>query len=290
MEKCNQKTIAAVNDLSGYGRCALTVSLPVLSSMGIQCCPVPTSILSNHTGFPTWFFDDYTEKMEPYLGKWKELNLAFDGILTGFFGSVRQIRIAADMIRDFKGQDTKVIVDPIMGDHGKTYATCTPQLCQEMEKRVRLAQAVPPNVTEGCILTGREYKAEGWEEEELEKMAIELQKMGPSHVVITGVEKGDRLINVVAEPDGRVSLQQNKKAGQGRPGTGDIFSSIVAGSLILGREFSWGVGLAADFVSRCIQKSEELDIPVRNGVCFELLLGDLSGRQEIRRCLQGIGK
>ena len=84
MEKCNQKTIAAVNDLSGYGRCALTVSLPVLSSMGIQCCPVPTSILSNHTGFPTWFFDDYTEKMEPYLGKWKELNLALMAFLPVF--------------------------------------------------------------------------------------------------------------------------------------------------------------------------------------------------------------
>ena len=170
MGSMHQRKIAMINDISGYGRCSLTVAIPILSAMGIQCCPVPTSILSNHTGFPVWFFDDYTDKMESYLEKWKELNLRFDGIATGFLGSERQIQIVMDAINDFKTPDTQVIVDPIMGDHGKTYATCTPQLCQEMEKLVRLAQAVTPNVTEGCILTGREYKAEGWEEEELEKM------------------------------------------------------------------------------------------------------------------------
>ena len=93
MPNYHQKKIAMINDLSGYGRCSLTVALPILSAMGIQCCPVPTSILSNHTGFPVYYFDDYTDHMEPYIEKWKELGLTFDGIATGFLGSERQIEM-----------------------------------------------------------------------------------------------------------------------------------------------------------------------------------------------------
>lgn len=282
MSKGHQKTIAVVNDLSGYGRCSLTVALPVLSSLGIQCCPVPTSILSNHTGFPVWFFDDYTEKMEPYLGKWKELNLTFDAILTGFLGSGRQIGIVADMIKDFSREDTKVIVDPIMGDHGKTYSTYTPQMCLEMEKLVKLAHVVTPNVTEGCILTGREYRLAGWKRAELERMALDIQKMGPSFVVITGVERGKSLTNVIAEPGGKVSFQQNRKAGENRPGTGDVFSAVVAGTLVSGWDLPNGAKLAADFIRNCIKMSDRMEIPVKNGVCFELLLPEL-----ISRCKKG---
>ena len=115
MPNYHQKKIAMINDLSGYGRCSLTVALPILSAMGIQCCPVPTSILSNHTGFPVYYFDDYTDHMEPYIEKWKELGLTFDGIATGFLGSERQIEIVKDMIAAFRTPGTKVLVDPIMG-------------------------------------------------------------------------------------------------------------------------------------------------------------------------------
>ena len=120
MTQYHQKKIAMINDLSGYGRCSITAALPVLAALKIQCCPVPTSVLSNHTGFPVYFFDDYTDKMEPYIEKWKELGLSFDGIVSGFLGSERQIQIVKDMITEFKKPETKVIVDPIMGDHGET--------------------------------------------------------------------------------------------------------------------------------------------------------------------------
>lgn len=275
MSRCRQKKIAIINDLSGYGRCSLTVALPVLSVMGIQCCPVPTSILSNHTGFPVWFFDDYTDKMGAYIEKWKELNLDFDGILTGFLGSAEQIRIVEDMIRYFKKEDTTVIVDPIMGDHGKRYSTYTPELCREMERLVRLADVITPNVTESCMLTGRPYREEGFGQRELEEMAGELQRMGPSFVVITGAESPESFTNTVLKKGNPVSFTQNQRTGKGRPGTGDLFSAVLSGALVRGLEFYDGVTLASDFVAECIRKSEELEIPTENGVCFEELLPKL---------------
>lgn len=302
MGKYHQKKIAMINDLSGYGRCSLTVAIPILSAMGIQCCPVPTSILSNHTGFPVWFFDDYTDKMRQYLEKWRELNLSFDGIVTGFLGSEKQIQIVMEAIEGFKTPDTRVIVDPIMGDHGKAYATYTPRMCREMEKLVRMADVVTPNVTESCMLTGREYKSWGWSRKELEEMAREIQAIGPGFVVITGVgsrpkedgwdkalnmqeQKEDEakekpgnqgsLTNVVLKPDGTIFYQRSKKIGRERPGTGDVFSSIVAGTAVQGWDLQEGVQMAARFVKKCIEQSDELEIPVTNGVCFEEVLPEL---------------
>lgn len=290
MGKYHQKKIAMINDLSGYGRCSLTVAMPILSAMRIQCCPVPTSILSNHTGFSEWFFDDYTEKMGKYLEKWKGLGLSFDGIATGFLGSEKQIQMVMEMIGDFRGEDTCVIVDPIMGDHGKPYATYTPQMCREMEKLVRMADVVTPNVTESCILTGREYKSWGWSQKELGEMAEDIRKLGPKSVVITGVgsrpkkegwaeDKADSaagsLTNVILEADGTLSFQQSRKVGRERPGTGDVFSSIVAGAAVQGWDLKEGVRTAAWFVRECIKKSDELEIPVVNGVCFEEVLPEL---------------
>ncbi len=290
MSNYHQKKIAMINDLSGYGRCSLTVALPILSAMQIQCCPVPTSILSNHTGFPVWFFDDYTDKMEPYISKWKELGLTFDGIVTGFLGSGEQIRIVTDMIKEFRTDNTQVIVDPIMGDHGKAYSTYTPQMCREMERLVSLADVVTPNVTEGCILTGREYRSGGWTRRELEAMALDIRKMGPSSVVITGAGSEKSLTNVVLKPcgaadrdritsgglaGGTCSFQRSARVGSERPGTGDIFSSIIAGGVMHGWDLEESTRLAAWFIRACIIKSEEQNIPKANGVCFEQLLPEL---------------
>lgn len=272
MSAYRQKKIAMINDLSGYGRCSLTVAIPILSAMKVQCCPIPTSILSNHTGFPVYFFDDYTEKMPAYIGKWKELDLSFDGIVSGFLGSEAQIAIVTDMIREFGGGDTMVIIDPIMGDHGETYATFTPSMCRRMKDLVSMGNLVTPNLTEACILTDRAYKKMGWTREELREMAAEIQAMGPESVVITGVNQGSYLENVVAEGRGKVTFQKKLRVGQERPGTGDVFSSVVAAAAVRGWDLRDGVSLAASFVKKCIQKSEELDIPTANGVCFEELM------------------
>ncbi len=273
----HQKKIAVINDLSGYGRCSLTVAIPIISALKVQCCPVPTSILSSHTGFPTYFFDDYTEKMPLYIEQWKKLALEFDGIYSGFLGSEEQINIVIDMIKEFKGPSTKVIIDPIMGDHGKPYQTYTPIMCSRMKELVCFGDIVTPNLTEACILTGREYQP-AFKRSELSVMTEEIRNMGPKQVVITGVREGNYVVNVTAEADGTVRFLRTLHAGCERPGTGDVFSSIIAAQTIKGIPLREAAKKAAGFVKSCIIKSDELNVPVKNGVCFEELLSLLIGR------------
>ena len=116
MSHNNQKKIAVINDISGFGRCSIAVSLPIISAMKIQCCMLPTSIFSNHSGFESFFFDDYTDRMQEYIDNWKKLDLRFKGIATGFLGSRKQIEIVSGFLNDFGGDDTIVIIDPVMGN------------------------------------------------------------------------------------------------------------------------------------------------------------------------------
>lgn len=280
--KEKQKKIAVINDLSGYGRCSLTVAIPILSAMKLQCCPVPTSILSNHTGYPTYYFDDYTERMVSYIDGWKQLDLEFDGILTGFLGSQEQISIVLDFIQHFKGENTVTIVDPIMGDHGKAYATYTPSMCQAMSRLVSAADVVTPNLTEACILTETPYREKGWKQRELEELLAGVLKLGPKKAVITGIKQGGFLANLAGEQGGTCQWIRAKRVGTERPGTGDVFSSIVAAEAVYGRDLSESVKKASKFIQACILESEERQVPVRDGVCFEELLGRLIPRQDMK--------
>ena len=186
MSHNNQKKIAVINDFSGFGRCSIAVALPIISTLKIQCCPLPTSIFSNHTGFDSFFFDDYTDKMPLYINEWKKLGLQFDGITSGFLGSKKQIEIVTQFFKDFKTKENIIIVDPVMGDYGKIYATYTKEMCEEMKKLVQYADIITPNITELCILTGTPYQ-EKWKISELEKMTEELSKKGPEKIVVTGI-------------------------------------------------------------------------------------------------------
>ena len=153
----NQKKIAAINDYTGFGRCSIAVELPVISALKVQCCPLPTSVLSNHTGFDSFYFEDFTDSMPAYIAEWKKLNLKFDGICSGFLGSHRQIKIVEDFFKTFKTDENIILVDPVMGDYGKLYSTYTTQTCTEMKKLVKYADILTPNLTEACILTDEEY-------------------------------------------------------------------------------------------------------------------------------------
>lgn len=272
MNLYHQKKLAIINDLSGYGRCSLTAAIPVVSALKVQACPVPTAVLSNHLAFPVCSFMDCTEEMVPYLNAWKELELSFDGILTGFLGSEAQMGIVADMIRTFKGERTKVIIDPIMGDHGKTYKTFTPEMCERMRELVSYGDLVTPNLTEACILTNTAYRQSGWKREELKQMAKKLLDLGPDQAVITGIGEGGYVVNLIAEAKGSVRFQKTRRVGRERPGTGDIFSAILAASMIRREEIETAVKRASGFVKACILKSEEQEIPVNDGVCLEEML------------------
>lgn len=267
-----QKKIAAINDLSGYGRCALTVSIPVISHMKIQCCPIPTSILSNHTGYKEYFFDDYSDRMPEYIDMWKKLGLKFDGIMSGFLGSKVQIAIVEEFIKHFSGDTTKIIIDPVMGDHGKIADTYTEEMCMEMKRLVSLADIITPNLTEACRLTDVPYRERGWKRSELLDMAQKLNDMGPDKIVITGIAQGEFLANYVYEKGEKPQMIRTHRVGDERCGTGDLFAAIVAADAVNGVPFRQSVRKASSFVKKSMIKSIEMGIDRKNGVCFEEIL------------------
>ena len=266
-----QKKIAIINDMSGFGRCSIAVELPIISHMKIQCCPIPTSIFSNHTAYESFFFEDFTEQMIPYIEEWKKLNLKFEGICSGFLGSARQIEIVRNFFKYFKSQNTIVIVDPIMGDDGIPYATYTEEMCQQMKHLIPYADIITPNLTEACILTDTVYKKR-WKLKELAELAKKLEAMGPNKIVITGIPQGSYVANYCYETDREPSIIKTHRVGTSRCGTGDIFSSIVAADAVNGVEFYTSVRKASLFIKKCILKSIEQDIPLTDGVCFEEIL------------------
>ncbi len=271
MNHNNQKKIAVINDISGFGRCSVTVSLPIISYLGIQCCPVPTSIFSNHTGFPEFFFDDYTDKMQAYIDQWKKLDLHFQGIMTGFLGSQRQIEIVKKFLRDFKDDNTRVLVDPAMGENGRPYPTYTEEMCREMRKLVEHADIITPNVTEACILTETSYQ-EAFSMTELSCMAETLVDIGARHVVISGVDMGSEVGNVVASHEMDSKLMKHKKTGAFRSGTGDIYASIIAADMVNEVNFEESVRKAGDFVKEALAVTERMQIPKTDGLAFEEVL------------------
>ena len=270
-----QKKIAVINDISGFGRCSIAVSMPIISAMKVQCCPVPTSIFSNHTGFPEFFFDDYTEKMQAYIDNWKKLHLEFHGIQTGFLGSEQQIEIVKQFIEDFCTPHTMVIIDPVMGDHGKTYPTYTPELCQAMKQLVAYADILTPNLTEACILTDTPFHEGHWTMKELEQLAQQLAAQGPEKIVITGVPQKKYVSNLVFEQGGVPKLLRTLRIGSERSGTGDVFSSIIAADAVNHVPFEQSVRKASRFIKKCILRSIELGLTKTDGVCFEEFLTTL---------------
>ena len=263
-----------INDFSGFGRCSIAVALPILSVMKVQCCPLPTSIFSNHTGFPSYFFEDYTSRMVPYMQEWKKLDLHFNGICSGFLGSKEQIEIVKKFFKEFKTEETQIIVDPVMGDYGKPYPTYTEEMCGEMKKLVEFADILTPNVTEACVLTDTPYK-EKWKIEEIQEMAEKIHAMGPKKIAITGIVQGGFIANFCYEEGQQPKVLRTHKEGTQRSGTGDIFASIIAADAVNGVPFYKSVKKASDFIKKCIIRSQELDIPLTDGVCFEEVLGKL---------------
>lgn len=271
----HQKKIAVINDMSGFGRCSLAVAIPIISVMKIQCCPVPTSIFSNHTGFESFFFEDYTDRMQPYIDEWKKLGLSFSGISTGFLGSKEQIQIVLQFLEDFGTEENVIVIDPVMGDYGKTYSTYTPEMCMEMKKLVTYADILTPNLTEACILTDTPYHPDKWHMADIIELAGKIGEMGPDKIVITGIPQGEFIANLCYEKGRAPKFLRTHKVGTQRSGTGDVFAAIIAADAVNGVDFQTSVRKASRFVKKCIMKSIEMDLPLTDGVCFEEVLGTL---------------
>ncbi len=274
MSHNRQKKIAVINDFSGFGRCSIAASLPIISAMKIQCCPLPTSIFSNHTGFDSFYYTDYTDHMDAYIDEWVKLGLNFHGVLTGFLGSPEQIRIVKRFLELFKKKDNITVIDPVMGDYGKLYPTYSPLLAEQMRTLVPYADILTPNLTEACILTGTEYKCD-MNEKELEWLCKKLSEMGPKKIVISGLERGDDLENFIYEAGKAPQTIREHKVGPCRSGTGDVFSSIIAADAVNGVDFISSVRHASSFIAKVLRRTVELDLPKTDGICFEEYLTEI---------------
>ena len=238
MSHNKQKKIAIINDISGFGRCSVAVSLPVISHMKVQGCVLPTAVFSNHTGFPSYYYEDYT----------------------------------AHIIRQFRDARTKVILDPVMGENGKAYPTYTEEMCDKMKELVQYADILTPNVTEACMLADMPYKASGWSKGELHGIMERLRELGAGKIVVSGLTSDSFITNAISERPGDLRLLRQKRVGKVRSGTGDIFSAVIAADCVNGAGFEESVRKAAAFVRDCILVTEKLDIPETDGVCFEEVL------------------
>ena len=227
-----QKRVAVINDVTGFGRCSAAVAQPIISAMKIQCCVVPTAILSVHTGFPNYFIHDFTPYLETYMKNWEENGITFDGISTGFIGSEEQIDFVVEFLKRFKKEGTLAVVDPVMGDYGKLYSSYTDKMCHEMKRLLPYADVLTPNLTEACRMLDLDYHSVDFSRDALEEIGAGLCEKGPERIVITGLQQGDKIFNFIYEKRKNSKMVVTRKIGGDRSGTGDVFSSIVTGALI----------------------------------------------------------
>ena len=268
--------IAAIHDLSCFGRCSLTIALPVLSAMGCQCCPLPTALLSAHTGFPGNTFLDLTVEMGRIADPWAAMDLQFDAIYSGFLGSADQVDTVARFFDTFKKSDTAVIVDPVMGDHGTAYRTCTPELCRGMRVLAENSDVITPNLTEAALLLDRPY--EEIRQANAYEVVRRLSLGGRRSVVLTGYssEPGQTGTLCFDRDSGESKAVQTPREPQDFSGTGDLFASVLAGGVAKGVPLFQAAQAAADFVRDCIARTLAEGLTEQDGVDFEPLLGQLT--------------
>ena len=272
--------IAAIQDISGFGRCSATVVLPVLSAMGGECCPLLTASLSAHTAFPpseNASFLDLTGQMARTAAHWEELGVTFDAIYSGFLGSAGQIALIEDFYHRFRRPETLVLVDPVMGDHGKPYRTYTPELCARMGELAAAADVITPNQTEAALLLGEDYDSRPQDEAGLRVWLERLSLGGRRSVVLTGVSLHPGQVGAACfdRDDGQICFPMARQEPAHFPGTGDLFASVTLGALLRGERLSEAVRRAVEFVQRCASHTLALGTPVLEGVEFEPLLGEL---------------
>ena len=272
--------VAAIHDMSGFGRCSLTVAIPVLSAMGLQCCPLPTAFLSTHTGgFEGFSFLDMTDEMPRVADHWKTLDMDFKCIYSGFLGSERQIEVVSEFIRAFRQKDTVVVVDPVMGDHGAVYQTYTPAMCEGMVHLAEQADVIVPNLTEAALLLGIPYEELPTGETGCREIVERLSLNGRRSVVLTGASAAPDLTGAMCfdAKSGQTESIQVSRVPREFYGTGDVFASVLAGALVKGTDLPEATRQAVDFVRACAERTAEQNLPIREGVDFEPLLGLLTG-------------
>lgn len=268
------KKIAAIHDLSGYGRASLTVAIPILSYMGYQVCPLPTAILSAHSEYKDFRSFDLTDQMQPIIDHWKELHLHFDALYSGYLASVRQMDIVEHFFQDFGRKDNFVVVDPVLGDHQHLYPGMNPEMVEGMRRLCAKAKVITPNLTEAAFLLGK-TTTENISQEEARDWCRELSQLGPEYCIITSAPSGNnKNIATLAynKTDGRMWRVCSDYVPASYPGTGDAFASVITGCLLNGDSLPEAIERAVHFINMGIKATFGYDHNPLDGMNQEKVL------------------
>jgi pyridoxine kinase len=274
--------VAAINDLSGFGKCSLAADMTVLAAMGIQCCPLPTAVLSAQTGYPSFYSRDLTGIIPEYLREWKNQSEIFDGIITGFMMSNSQAESSLEFIRTFKSENTKVLVDPVMGDDGRTYKNFSNELLETIREMVKEADIITPNLTELILLAGEEpdriMQLKGDDlMEEIHRISILLGGDVGKTIAVTGIPLSEDVIGnfIMKNGEHKVITAQSNKVHYS--GTGDLFAAVFLGECLRGGSAFDAADLARRFILASVRDTAK-DTPPRAGVEYEKNLKILMDR------------
>ena len=267
-----QKKVLAIHDISCLGRCSLTAAIPIISVSGAEVVPLPTAVLSTHTGgFSDFTFRDLTADMRSIAEHWKKLGICFDVIYTGYLGSVEQVSIVKEIIRDFSTPDTLIVVDPVMADAGEYYSLITPDFAIGMRELCEMADIIMPNMTEAAFLLGEEYR-EHRTKSEIEMILRKLACLGPKKIVLSGVSSDDGSLIGAAAYDAssdRISYTLGEKIDGFYHGTGDTFASALISALTRNISIDEATKVAVEYTLACIRRTHAQGTDTRYGVDIE---------------------
>jgi len=277
------KKVAVIQDMSSFGKCSLTAAIPVLSVMGVQAVPLPTAILTAQTGYPSFYCEDLTSKMDYFVDEWSKLGATFDGIHTGFVTGKEQIDNIFRFLNVFHSSETKLLVDPVMGDLGEVYKMYTGELLDRMKALAKCADIITPNVTECCLLTGlsyeklQSYQADADYLQTLEEAGHQLQQTTGANVIITGLNPPPAVANKRYVGNMYVDAERSFSSireynGESYSGTGDLFASVIMGGMMRGQDLVESMKLAETFLAASIEATSKEQIPREAGVNFEKFL------------------
>ncbi|MFV0376327.1 MAG: pyridoxamine kinase [Mangrovibacterium sp.] len=282
--RIQMQRVAAIHDLSGFGRASLTVVIPILSSMGIQVCPLPTAVLSSHSAFPGFHQRDLSSELPGMIAHWKRLNIRFDAIYSGYLGAVDQIDMMKEFIHDFALPGQLVVVDPVLGDNGKLYSTFNTRMVEKMKELVAHAEVITPNLTEAALLLDEEYRTK-ISLSELKSWCTRLAALGPKQVIITSVpdENLPNKTSVIAynSDDKRFWRVSCDYLPANYPGTGDAFASVMVGSLLQGDSLPIALDRAVHFIAMGVRATFGHGYLPAEGILIEKVLPSLNAPVQI---------
>ena len=267
------KRILAIQDISCVGQCSLTVALPILSACGLECCILPSAVLSTHTGgdFKGYTFRDLSDDIPDICRHWEAQGIRFDAVYTGYLGSARQASMVEHIMKTLLKPQGLKIVDPAIGDNGRLYTGLDDSLVDAMRHLCRLADVILPNITEACLLTGQEYR-ETHDEAYISSLLGGLDALGAGRAVLTGVSYEKGMIGVMAHEGTSGYYYQHHRVPRMFHGTGDVYASAFTGAYLQGKSLADSAKIAVDFTLACIENTTPEHW---YGVCFEPMLPKL---------------